>query len=179
MAKVNILTAEQELKLRRPIEDYVGKIQAKLDSLREDGTTKVVELQNDIDSVKRDHIYTKQEKETELTRLRAELEKARAVESKNKDEVSRLIADAENYLKAHYDKDYYQAVIASCKSTVSAWLNWKRSIRLPFPSSRISMRSKMRNTFTRTAFSMQRCSWKRTCSWLKTGSMRHLTINIT
>ena len=115
MAKVNILTAEQELKLRRPIEDYVGKIQAKLDSLREDGTTKVVELQNDIDSVKRDHIYTKQEKETELTRLRAELEKARAVESKNKDEVSRLIADAENYLKAHYDKDYYQAVIASCK----------------------------------------------------------------
>ena len=115
MEKVNILTAEQELKLRRPIEDYVGKIQAKLDSLREDGTTKVVELQNDIDSVKRDHIYTKQEKETELTRLRAELEKARAVESKNKDEVSRLIADAENYLKAHYDKDYYQAVIASCK----------------------------------------------------------------
>ena len=115
MAKVNILTAEQELKLRRPIEDYVGKIQAKLDSLREDGTTKVVELQNDIDSVKRDHIYTKQEKETELTRLRAELEKARAVESKNKDEVSRLIADAENYLKAHYDKDDYQAVIASCK----------------------------------------------------------------
>ena len=115
MAKVNILTAEQELKLRRPIEDYVGKIQAKLDSLREDGTTKVVELQNDIDSVKRDHIYTKQEKETELTRLRAELEKARAVESKNKDEVSRLIADAENYLTAHYDKDYYQAVIASCK----------------------------------------------------------------
>ena len=115
MAKVNILTAEQELKLRRPIEDYVGKIQAKLDSLREDGTTKVVELQNDIDSVKRDHIYTKQEKETELNRLRAELEKARAVESKNKDEVSRLIADAENYLKAHYDKDYYQAVIASCK----------------------------------------------------------------
>ena len=115
MAKVNILTAEQELKLRRPIEDYVGKIQAKLDSLREDGTTKVVERQNDIDSVKRDHIYTKQEKETELTRLRAELEKARAVESKNKDEVSRLIADAENYLKAHYDKDYYQAVIASCK----------------------------------------------------------------
>ena len=27
----------------------------------------------------------------------------------------RLIADAENYLKAHYDQDYYQAVVASCK----------------------------------------------------------------
>ena len=27
-----ILTAEQEMKLRQPIEDYVGKIQEKIDS---------------------------------------------------------------------------------------------------------------------------------------------------
>ena len=60
MAKNNILTAEQEKQLRQPIEDYVGKIQAKLDELREDGTNRVVELQNDMDSVKRDHIFTQQ-----------------------------------------------------------------------------------------------------------------------
>ena len=65
MAKNNILTAEQEKQLRQPIEDYVGKIQAKLDELREDGTNRVVELQNDMDSVKRDHIFTQQEKEAE------------------------------------------------------------------------------------------------------------------
>ena len=115
MANANILTADQEAKLRRPIEDYVGKIQTKLDSLREEGTTRVVELQNDIDSTKRDHILTKQEKEAELSKLQAELEKAKAVEAKNKSEVASLVADAENYLKAHYDKDYYQAVVASCK----------------------------------------------------------------
>ena len=115
MANANILTADQEAKLRRPIEDYVGKIQTKLDSLREEGTTRVVELQNDIDSTKRDHILTKQEKEAELPKLQAELEKAKAVEAKNKSEVASLVADAENYLKAHYDKDYYQAVVASCK----------------------------------------------------------------
>ena len=115
MANANILTADQEAKLRRPIEDYVGKIQAKLDSLREEGTTRVVELQNDIDSTKRDHILTKEEKENELSRLRAELEKAKAVEAKNKTEVDSLVADAENYLKAHFDTDYYQAVVASCK----------------------------------------------------------------
>ncbi len=115
MANANILTADQEAKLRRPIEDYVGKIQTKLDSLREEGTTRVVELQNDIDSTKRDHILTKQEKEAELSKLQAELEKAKAVEAKNKGEVTSLVADAENYLKAHYDKDYYQAVVASCK----------------------------------------------------------------
>ena len=115
MANANILTADQEAKLRRPIEDYVGKIQTKLDSLREEGTTRVVELQNDIDSTKRGHILTKQEKEAELSKLQAELEKAKAVEAKNKSEVASLVADAENYLKAHYDKDYYQAVVASCK----------------------------------------------------------------
>ena len=38
----NILTAEQEMKLRQPIEDYVGKIQKKIDSLRADGTDKIV-----------------------------------------------------------------------------------------------------------------------------------------
>ena len=64
MAKENnkILTAEQELKLRQPIDDYVGKIQAKINGLIENGTDRVVELQNDIDSAKRDHILTKQEK---------------------------------------------------------------------------------------------------------------------
>ncbi|HJC47510.1 MAG TPA: galactoside ABC transporter permease [Candidatus Lachnoclostridium pullistercoris] len=115
MAKENnILTADQEKQLRQPIEDYVGKIQAKLDSLRADGTNRVVELQNDMDSVKRDHIFTQQEKDKEITRLKAELEKAKAVEDKNKNEVSKLIADGESYLKANFDK-YYQAVVASCK----------------------------------------------------------------
>ena len=41
----NILTAEQEMKLRQPIEDYVGKIQKKIDELRVDGTDKIVEIQ--------------------------------------------------------------------------------------------------------------------------------------
>lgn len=34
---------------------------------------------------------------------------------KNKGQINKLIADAEAYLKAHYDSDYYQAVVASCK----------------------------------------------------------------
>ena len=49
-----ILTAEQEMKLRQPIEDYVSKIQAEIDGLRADGTDKVLSLQNQIDGVKRD-----------------------------------------------------------------------------------------------------------------------------
>lgn len=40
---------------------------------------------------------------------------AKAVEEKNKGQINKLIADAEAYLKAHYDSDYYQAVVASCK----------------------------------------------------------------
>ena len=67
-----ILTAEQELKLRQPIEEYIGKIQEKIDRLRAEKT---------------DH----------------------------KAEISRLIADAETYLKEHFDADYYQPVKQSCE----------------------------------------------------------------
>lgn len=110
-----ILTAEQEMKLRQPIEVYVGKIQEKIDSLRADGTDKVLSLQNDMDVVKKDRIFTKEEKDAKIAQLKAELEKAKAVEAKNKDEISKLIADAEAYLKEHFVKDYYQHVVESCK----------------------------------------------------------------
>lgn len=116
----NILTAEQEMKLRQPIEDYVGKIQKKIDALRVDGTDKIVEIQNIMDSIKRDRTLTKGEKEDRLAKCKTELDKAKAVEAKNKDEVSKLIADAENYLKEHFDKDYYQAVKASCAAEKAA-----------------------------------------------------------
>ena len=116
----NILTAEQEMKLRQPIEDYVGKIQKKIDALRVDGTDKIVEIQNIMDSIKRDRTLTKGEKEDRLAKCKTELDKAKAVEAKNKDEVSKLIADAENYLKEHFDKDYYQAVKASCVAEKAA-----------------------------------------------------------
>ena len=109
-----ILTAEQEMELRRPIEDYVGVIQAKIDSLRADGTDRVLSLQNHIDRVKRDRSLTKQEKEAQIVADQAELEKAKAVEAQNKDEISNLISDAEAYLKEHFNKDYYQAVKESC-----------------------------------------------------------------
>lgn len=117
--KTNILTAEQEDKLRQSIDEYVGSIQAKIDALRADGTDKVLDIQANLDSLKRDRIYTKQEKESIAEGWRKELEKAKAVEAKNKAEVSKLIADAETYLKAHFNQDYFQYVAASCKEEKS------------------------------------------------------------
>lgn len=127
MANNAVLTTEEEMKLRQPIEDYVGKIQSKIDKLREDGTDKVLSLQNHMDSLKRDRIYTKQEKEAKLAADQAELEKAKAVEAKNKDEIAKLISDAEAYINAHFDKDYYQAVNISCsKEKVAAREKYQR-----------------------------------------------------
>ena len=103
MATSTILTAERELELRKPIDEYVGKIQAQINELRLDGTDQVVNIQNDLDNLKRDRIYTAQEKADRESRMKADLEKAKAVEAKNKDQIARLIADAEAYLKAHYD----------------------------------------------------------------------------
>lgn len=117
--KTNILTAEQEDKLRQSIDEYVGSIQAKIDALRADGTDKVLEIQANLDSLKRDRIYTQQEKDSIAEGWRKELEKAKAVEAKNKAEVSKLIADAETYLKAHFNQDYFQYVAASCKEEKS------------------------------------------------------------
>ena len=113
--KTKILTAEQERQLRQPIDAYVGGIQEKIDALRANGTSRVVELQSSLDDLKRDRIYTQEEKAGRRAALTAELEKAKAVEAQNKAEVSKLIAQAEAYLKEHYDKDYYQAVVTSCK----------------------------------------------------------------
>lgn len=117
--KTNILTAEQEDKLRQSIDEYVGSIQAKIDALRADGTDKVLEIQGNLDSLKRDRIYTQQEKDSIASGWRKELEKAKAVEAKNKAEISKLIADAETYLKAHFKQDYFLPVAASCKEEKS------------------------------------------------------------
>lgn len=114
MANDRILTAEQEMKLRQPIDDYIGKIQAQIDGLRKDGTDQVVAIQNTIDGVKRDRSLTKGEKEGRLGKLRSQLEKAKAIEAKNKDEVSKLIDQGVSYLKEHFDKEYYQPVKESC-----------------------------------------------------------------
>ena len=110
-----ILTAEQEQQLRQPIDEYVGGIQAKIDALRKDGTDQVVEIQSSMDSLKRDRIYTQQEKEDKLAQYKADLEKAKAVESQNKAEVDKLIAEAESYLNSHFG-EYYQAVVESGKA---------------------------------------------------------------
>lgn len=111
-----VLTAEQEMKLRQPIEEHVGEIQAKINSLREDGTDQVVSLQNKIDGIRRDKSRTKSERESAIAKLQKELETAKAVEAKNKDAISKLIARAEAYLKEHFDKDYYESVKASCEA---------------------------------------------------------------
>ncbi len=117
MAKENskILTAEQEQKLRQPIEDYVGKIQAQIDRLRVDGTDRVISLQNSIDAVKRDRTLTKGEKADRIAKLKTELEIAKGVEAQKKGEVSKLISDAEAHIKAHFTKEYYQPIKESCE----------------------------------------------------------------
>ena len=120
MATSTILSTEREVELRKPIDDYVGKIQAQIDELRHDGTEKVVNLQNDLDNLKRDRIYTAEEKAARQAQLKKQLEEAKAVEAKNKPQVDKLIADAEAYLKAHYKTDYFDHVVASCQQEKAA-----------------------------------------------------------
>ncbi len=128
VAENKILTAEQEAKLRQPIDEAVGAIQAQINDLRADGTDKVIDIQNSLDSLKRDKIYTAQEKEARAQELRTALEQAKTVEAKNKDAIAKLIAQAESYLKENY-QGYYQAVAESCKlEKAQAEENYRQSV---------------------------------------------------
>ena len=110
-----ILTVEEENKLRKPIDNYVGQIQEKIDALRADGTDKVISLQSLIESIKRDKTLTADERNKEISELQTELKKAEAVESANKDQIAKYISEAEAYIDAHFDKEYYAPVVASCE----------------------------------------------------------------
>ena len=114
----NILSRDEELALRKPIEDYVGKIQAKIDELREEGTNKVLEYSEEIEVLKRDKIYTKSEKEARISELNTKLQKAKEIEVQNKQPINEKIAVAEKYLKDHYQTDYYNKVVESNKYEV-------------------------------------------------------------
>lgn len=114
----NILSRDEELALRKPIEDYVGKIQAEIDELREEGTNKVLEYSEEIEVLKRDKIYSKSEKETRISELNTKLQKAKEIEAKNKQPINDKIAVAEKYLKDHYQTDYYNKVVESNKYEV-------------------------------------------------------------
>lgn len=114
----NILSRDEELALRKPIEDYVGKIQAEIDELREEGTNRVLEYSEEIEVLKRDKIYTKSEKEARISELNTKLQKAKEIEVQNKQPINEKIAVAEKYLKDHYQTDYYNKVVESNKYEV-------------------------------------------------------------
>ncbi len=109
-----ILSIEEETKLLQPIDEYVSKIQHKIDELRADGTTRVVELQTSIDIAKNDRVLTRAERDEAIAGYKAEMEKAKQVEASHKAEVDGLIAEAEGYLKQHFDSEYFSPVKASC-----------------------------------------------------------------
>ena len=110
-----ILTAEEEQELLKPIDEYVEKIQDKINELRLEGTDQIIALNNHMAVVRENANYTKEEKTAIIAEDRKALAKAKAVEEKNKPEVKKLIDDAVRYLDEHYDKEYYTKVVASCK----------------------------------------------------------------
>ncbi len=115
-----ILTVEEEQRLLRPIDEYVGKIQEKIDALRADGTDKIISLNNHIAVIRENANYTKNEKTSIIAGDKKALEKAKSVEQQNKPEVRKLIDTAVKYLDDHYDMEYYAKVAASCKEQTAA-----------------------------------------------------------
>ena len=111
-----IISAEEEVKLLKPIDEYVEKIQKKIDALRVDGSDKVNDLKNQIAIAKENKNLSKIQRDKIIENSKKELESAKKVETANKEEIKKLIAEAEDYLAKHYKKDYYDVVNNSCKA---------------------------------------------------------------
>ena len=111
-----IISAEEEAKLLKPIDEYVEKIQKKIDALRVDGSDKVNDLKNQIAIAKENKNLSKEQRDKIVENSKKELENAKKVEADNKEEIKKLIAEAEDYLAKHYKKDYYDVVNNSCKA---------------------------------------------------------------
>ena len=111
-----IISAEEEAKLLKPIDEYVEKIQKKIDALRVDGSDKVNDLKNQIAIAKENKNLSKEQRDKIIENSKKELENAKKIEADNKEEIKKLIAEAEDYLAKHYKKDYYDVVNNSCKA---------------------------------------------------------------
>ena len=111
-----IISAEEEAKLLKPINEYVEKIQKKIDMLRVDGSDKVNDLKNQIAIAKENKNLSKVQRDKIIANSKKELESAKRIETANKEEIKKLVAEAEDYLAKHYKKDYYDVVNNSCKA---------------------------------------------------------------
>ena len=121
MAENNvIISAEEEAKLLKPIDEYVGKIQKQIDALRVEGSDKVNSLKNQIAIAKENKNLTKEQQNKIIEESKKQLEKATATEAANKDQITKLIADAESYLSKHYNSEYYDIVVKSCEAEKKA-----------------------------------------------------------
>ena len=114
-----IISAEEEAKLLKPIDEYVEKIQKKIDALRVDGSDKVNDLKNQIAIAKENKNLSKIQRDKIIENSKKELESAKKVETANKEEIKKLVAEAEDYLAKHYKKDYYDVVNNSCKAATA------------------------------------------------------------
>ncbi|WP_216400448.1 ABC transporter permease subunit [Arcanobacterium phocae] len=110
---MSVLTYEKEEQLLAPIKEYVGNIQAEIDVLREDGTTKVTRLQHQLRNMKADRTLSKDERAELRRRDEKELAEARRVQTANRPRINKLVARAEKYIDDNFDKTYLSKVEAS------------------------------------------------------------------
>ena len=116
-----IISAEEEAKLLKPIDEYVDKIQKKIDALRVDGSDKVNDLKNQIAIAKENKNLSKAQRDKIIENSKKELENAKKVEADNKEEIKKLIAEAkreiENRKKDANANEMYNRVFTEIEKT--------------------------------------------------------------
>ena len=80
----------------KPIDEYVEKVQKKIDALRVDGSDKVNDLKNQIAIAKENKNLSKIQRDKIIENSKKELESAKKVETANKEEIKKQVAEAED-----------------------------------------------------------------------------------
>ena len=90
-----IISAEEEAKLLKPIDEYVEKIQKKIDALRVDGSDKVNDLKNQIAIAKENKNLSKIQRDKIIENSKKELESAKKVETATQAKGMNIISNME------------------------------------------------------------------------------------
>lgn len=98
-----------------PYEEFknaVNEYQAKLDSLRSNGVSKVQSLKLETASIKRNKNISEDVKKEIIEKNNAELEKAKEVAKNNSEEIKTVLAEATKYVNENYKAHQFNTILA-------------------------------------------------------------------
>ena len=103
----------------KAVKHEIHIFQRKLAALRKDGSTKVLDIDEQIGLIKEDKLISKEEKKTKISELKEGIKEAKAIKKDYKEEEASIVKEAKTYLNENL-KPYYAAKKVESKELLKA-----------------------------------------------------------